>query len=85
MQAIITEAIYIALIISLVPMLAISLGAGTVALIQAVTQVQEQSLVHFARLVVMIMVLIWGGSHAFSEVEALFIKVVGYAAQGSRG
>jgi flagellar biosynthesis protein FliQ len=85
MEAIITEAIYIAMIISLVPMLAISLGAGTVALIQAVTQVQEQSFVHLARLVMMTLVLIWGGSHAFSELEALFTKVVGFAAQGYGG
>jgi type III secretory pathway component EscS len=84
-QAIITEAIYIALVISLVPMLAISFGAGTVALIQAVTQVQEQSLVHFARLVVMALVLVWGGSHAFSELEVLFVKVVGFAALKSGG
>jgi flagellar biosynthesis protein FliQ len=85
MQAIITEAIYIAMFISLVPMLAISLGAGTVALIQAVTQVQEQSLVHLARLVMMTLVLVWGGSHAFSELEVLFTKVVGFAAQNHGG
>jgi flagellar biosynthesis protein FliQ len=85
MQAIITEAIYIAMFISLVPMLAISLGAGTVALIQAVTQVQEQSLVHLARLVMMTLVLVWGGSHAFSELEVLFTKVVGFAAHNHGG
>jgi flagellar biosynthesis protein FliQ len=85
MQAIITEAIYLAMFISLVPMLAISLGAGTVALIQAVTQVQEQSLVHLARLVMMTLVLVWGGSHAFTELEVLFTKVVGFAAQNNGG
>jgi len=66
-------------------MLAISLGAGTVALIQAVTQVQEQSLVHLARLVMMTLVLVWGGSHAFTELEVLFTKVVGFAAQNNGG
>ncbi len=85
MQAIISEAVYVTMVISLIPMLAISLGAGLVALVQAVTQVQEQSMVHFARLVVMVFVLVWGGGHAFSELEALFVKVVGYAAQSQGG
>ncbi len=76
MRVIITEGIYLALVISLVPMLAISIGAGTAALLQAVTQVQEQSFVHFVRLVVMACVLVWGGEYAFTKLEDLFIKVV---------
>lgn len=76
MRVMITEAIYLALVISLVPMLAISIGAGAAALLQAVTQVQEQSFVHFVRLVVMACVLVWGGEYAFARLEDIFVKVV---------
>ena len=76
MRMLITEAIQLALFISLVPMLAISLGAGAAALLQAITQVQEQSFVHFVRLVVMAAVLVTGGEYAFGQLEDIFLKVI---------
>jgi type III secretory pathway component EscS len=83
MNALVVDSITIALIISVIPMAAISLGAGLVALIQAMTQVQEQSIVHFARLVMVALVLIWGGQRAYSEIEGIFMKVVSMAATPS--
>lgn len=80
MYHILTEAIVTALVLSIIPMLAISCGAGLVAMAQAITQIQEQSFTHLARLVVMACVLIWGGSHAFTTIEDLFVKVVSLAA-----
>jgi len=76
MNPIIADALVSALFISLVPMAAISVGAGAVALLQAITQVQEQSIVHFARIVVLVLVLIWGGHEAYAQLEAIFIKVL---------
>ncbi|MFO0416348.1 MAG: flagellar biosynthetic protein FliQ [Pseudomonadota bacterium] len=83
MNALVVDSITIALIISVIPMAAISLGAGLVALIQAMTQVQEQSIVHFARLVMISVVLIWGGQRAYTEIEGIFMKVVSMAATPS--
>ena len=83
MNALVVDSITIALIISVIPMAAISLGAGLVALIQAMTQVQEQSIVHFARLVMISLVLIWGGQRAYTEIEGIFMKVVSMAASPS--
>ena len=76
MNPLIADALMSALIISLIPMAAISLAAGTMALIQAVTQVQEQSMVHFVRIIALVLVLLWGGQAAFAQLEAIFIDVL---------
>jgi type III secretory pathway component EscS len=81
MNALVVDSITIALIISVIPMAAISLGAGLVALIQAMTQVQEQSIVHLARLIMISLALVWGGQQAYTEIEGIFMKVVSMAAQ----
>lgn len=80
MNPIILDALSSILFISLVPMAAISVGAGAVALLQAITQVQEQSIVHFARIVVLATVLVWGGHEAYVQLETLFIRVISIAA-----
>jgi len=73
---IINQALIAALFISLVPMAAISIGAGAVTLLQAITQVQEQSMVHFVRIIALVLVLMWGGQAAFAQLEAIFINVL---------
>jgi flagellar biosynthesis protein FliQ len=80
MHAIVSEALIAALCISLVPMAAISLGAGAVALLQAITQVQEQSMVHFARIIVLVLVILWGAREAFAALESIFLKVISLCA-----
>jgi type III secretory pathway component EscS len=77
---IINQALIAALFISLVPMAAISIGAGAVTLLQAITQVQEQSMVHFVRIVVLVLVLIWGGHEAYAQLEQIFMSVLSLCA-----
>ena len=76
MQAIVQEGLWLALVVSVVPMVMVAVGAGCVALLQAVTQIQEQSIVHLVRLVVLAGALLWGGSGAFAEVEGLLVRVI---------
>ncbi len=80
MNPIINQALIAALFISLVPMAAISIGAGAVTLLQAITQVQEQSMVHFVRIVVLVLVLIWGGHEAYAQLEQIFMSVLSLCA-----
>ncbi len=80
MNPIISEALFTALFISLVPMAAISIGAGIVALLQAITQVQEQSMVHLARIAALVLVVLWGAQEAFASIESVFLKVISLCA-----
>jgi type III secretory pathway component EscS len=45
-------------------------------MLQAITQVQEQSISHLARLVAISVVLVWGGQRAFGEIERMFVAVI---------
>jgi len=76
MYTVVFDGLVTSLILSLIPMVAIAIVAGVVALIQAVTQVQEQSLVHLARLGAMAGCLLVGGHLAFAELQRIFIDVV---------
>jgi flagellar biosynthesis protein FliQ len=76
MQSILSEALVTVMLLSLVPMVSISLVAGLVTLLQAITQVQEQSVVHLARLVIVAVVLVFGGAHAMAQLEGIFYRVV---------
>ena len=76
MNPLIADALMSSLIISLIPMAAISLAAGAMALLQAITQVQEQSMVHFVRIVALVLVLMWGGQAAFAQLKAIFVDVL---------
>ncbi len=79
MQTILIDALFAVLVLSGIPMAAISLGAGVIALLQAITQVQEQSLLHLARLLIMVAVLLAAGGHALSLLESIFLKVLSLA------
>jgi type III secretory pathway component EscS len=76
MFALVEESLVSALILSLVPMGAIAVVAGLTAMLQAITQVQEQSISHFARIVAISLVLVWGGQRAFGEIERMFVAVI---------
>lgn len=76
MHGLLVDALITMLCLSFIPMAAIAIGAGTVALIQTITQIQEQSFVHLARLCVMAALLAFGGHHAFAELERIFVNVV---------
>ena len=79
MHLIITDAITVALMVSFIPMLAISICAGIVSLLQAITQVQEQSFVHLARLFAMVVICLWGFQRAYGEIERLLIRSISLA------
>lgn len=74
MEELMREALTVALIVSLVPMLAISFGAGIVTLLQSITQVQEQSLTHLARLAVFALIIIICGEHGYALIEKVFFR-----------
>ena len=46
------------------------------ALFQAITQIQEQSLTHLVRLIVLASILALGGYGAFGEVERLLVRSI---------
>lgn len=76
MFAIVEESLVSALVLSLVPMGAIALIAGIAALLQAVTQVQEQSISHLARIAALVLVVLWGGQRGYGELERMFVAVI---------
>ena len=83
MEAAVEQALAVVMVLSLVPLSAIAVGAGAVSLLQAMLQVQEQSIVHLARLGIVAALLLFGGAAAFAEVERLFVAVVNAASQPS--
>lgn len=80
MHQILVESIATVFALSVVPMLAISCGAGLVSMFQVVTQIQEQSISHLTRVLIMLGLITWGGSHAFDQIERLFVRVISLAA-----
>jgi len=75
-DAILEQAAIVIMTLSLIPLGAVALGGGVVALLQAALQVQEQSIVHLARLAIFAVLVICGGRAAFHELEQLFVVVV---------
>lgn len=76
MFSLIEEFLVSALVLSLVPMGAIGVVAGIAALLQTVTQVQEQSISHFARITALVLVLLWGGRCGYEELERMLVAVI---------
>lgn len=83
MHTVLLESLYTVILLSIVPMAAISLGAGTTALFQTIIQVQEQSLVHLVKVLIMSILIAFGGGTALSALESIFVKAITFAA--SRG
>ncbi len=85
MDVVVEQAVALTLLLSLVPLGAIALCGGVVGLVQSMLQVQDQSLLHLVRVSVMAAALLWGGGAAFSEVEGLFVAVVGACSRVGEG
>jgi flagellar biosynthesis protein FliQ len=75
-DAILEHAAVVMMTLSLIPLGAVALGGGVVSLLQAALQVQEQSILHLARLGIFAVLVILGGRIAFHEIEQLFVTVV---------
>jgi type III secretory pathway component EscS len=71
-QSIVFDSLLIVIFVAGIPMIAIALATGGVAMIQAATQIQEQSIVHLVRLITFIIVALIAGDWAGDEVCALF-------------
>ena len=76
MEPFIHQAFYNVLVFSLVPMAAIAVSGGIVSLVQAITQIQEQALVHLVRFLTVVALLMWFGEWAFHDLERLFVAIV---------
>lgn len=70
------DALMLIVVLSAIPMVAVGGAAGLVGLLQAVTQVQEQSLSHLARCVAFAAVVVAGGALAGAEIQSLFVRVL---------
>ena len=76
MEAILEHAVVVMMMLSLVPLGAVALGGGVVSLLQAALQIQEQSILHLAKLGILALLVIGGGRFALHEVEQLFVMIV---------
>lgn len=72
MQSLVVDSFMLIIFVSGIPMVAIALATGVVALLQAATQIQEQSIVHLVRLGTFILVVVVAGDWAGEEICALF-------------
>ena len=85
MQNLIFDSLMIALILSGIPMVSIALASGLVALVQAATQIQEQSVTHLVRLITFIGVVFVAGDWMGGEIASLFERSVKAIASVGRG
>lgn len=76
MQSFVLDGVMLVLFLSLIPMVCIAVAAGIVALIQAATQIQEQSVTHLVRLLAFGVVIAIAGDWAGGEVVAFFERAV---------
>lgn len=76
MQQFLVDAMLVAVILSAIPMTVIALSSGLVALIQAATQIQEQSVIHLVRLCAFVVFVMIAGDWASSEILSLFQRSV---------
>ena len=72
MHTLVLDSLMIVIYLSGIPMAAIAFAAGCVAMLQAVTQIQEQSVAHLVRLVTFIALVIVAGTWAGDAVCELF-------------
>jgi type III secretory pathway component EscS len=72
MQSLALDSLVLIIYLAGIPMVAIALTTGCVAMVQAATQIQEQSVTHLVRLVTFIALAMVGADWAGSEVCALF-------------
>lgn len=81
MSEIVVDSLILLVMLSLVPMVCIAVGAGLVAMLQAITQVQEQSLTHLVRVVVLAGVVFVGAEEAFEQLKRSFLEILSLASK----
>lgn len=72
MYSLALDSLMLVIYLSGIPMVAIAFTAGCMATLQAVTQIQEQSVVHLVRLATFIALVVVAGSWAGDAVSDLF-------------
>lgn len=85
MQQFLFDSLLIALILSCIPMVSIAIASGLVALVQAATQIQEQSVTHLVRLITFVGIIFVAGDWAGGEIVALFERSVKALASVGQG
>ena len=76
MHNLLSDSLMIIMCVAGVPMVAIAFTTGCLAVVQAATQIQEQSVAHLVRLVTFIALVVVAGRWAGDEVCALFERNV---------
>lgn len=71
-EQIVTDAIILLLVFSLLPTSAIALLGGIVAVIQSAFQIQEGSISHLVKVIVLLGILWVAGVEAYYRLELLF-------------
>ena len=72
MYQICIDALVLVMLVSGIPMVTLSVCAGFVAILQAVTQIQEQSCVHLARCIGFALTVLFAAPYAADGVLHLF-------------
>lgn len=76
MQSFLLEAMEVMLILSSLPMLAIAISSALVSLLQAITQIQDSSITHLARLATLSGILLVAGDWAGTELISLLMRAL---------
>lgn len=72
MQSLIFDSVILVTLLAGIPMIGIALTSGIVAVLQAVTQIQEQSVSHLVKFLTLLTLVLVGGDWVGNEVAALF-------------
>jgi type III secretory pathway component EscS len=72
MLTLVVDSLTLVMIIAGVPMVAIAITTGCVAMLQAITQIQEQSVVHLVRVATFIALVTVGGDMIGEAICDLF-------------
>ena len=72
MQSRIFDSVILVTLVAGIPMIGIALTSGIVAVLQAVTQIQEQSVSHLVKFLTLLTLVLVGGDWVGNEVAALF-------------
>lgn len=72
MRQFLIDGVFVVVVLSAIPMVSVALTSGVVALAQAATQIQEQSITQLVRIFTFVLVVLVAGDWASSEIVALF-------------
>lgn len=80
MSALFNEALVVIILGVLIPLVTVSVSAGTVAVLQSIFQVQEQSIVHLVRILTLSALLFFGGQVAHGQIVRLLHSAIRFSA-----